>query len=238
MNTPELFWAPSFSPYATFSEVPADQVGQALRQQMTRWGRPERVRVDNGYPWGNWNDLPTAFALWGVGVGLRWHWNDPYCPQQNPKIERSQGTGKRWSEPSLCSSVEQLQQHLDEADRIHREEYPIQGGRSRLELFPQLEHSGRGYSLSWEKRNWSMAAVQEHLSEYVAVRRVFSSGHVRVYNQSRYLGKQYAGHRVQVQYDPDTQEWLFSDEKGQELRRHVASEINRQQLVKMTFATK
>ena len=32
-------------------------------------------------------DLPTPFALWLIGLGITLHWNDPCCPQQNPKIE-------------------------------------------------------------------------------------------------------------------------------------------------------
>jgi hypothetical protein len=169
-----------------------------------------------------------------VGVGVRWHWNDPCCPQQNPKVERSQGTGKRWAEPGQCRSVAELQTRLDEADRLQREEYPTPGGGSRLELFPQLRHSGRPYSAAWEERTWSLRLVEEHLAEYVAVRRVGAGGNVGVYDRARYVGRQYAGRFVQVQYDPQAHGWLISDDEGRELRRQEAPEISREWIVKMT----
>lgn len=193
------------------------------------------MRVDNGAPWGNFNDLPTAFALWLVGLGVQWHWNDPGRPQQNPKVERSQGTAKRWCEPGGCASVAELQQRLDEADRLQREEYPTPAGGSRLELFPGLRHSGRPYSPAWERRAWDLQLVEEHLAEYVAVRLVGANGSVGVYDRARYVGRAYAGQHVLVQYDPQMHGWLVTDAQGRELRRHPAPEICRRQIVKLTF---
>lgn len=210
-------------------------VQQALRRQFCRWGLPQCLRVDNGVPWGNWNDLPTPFALWVVGVGLDWHWNDPHCPQQNPKIERSQGTGKRWSEPDRCGGVAALQERLDEADRIQREEYPTPAGGARLTLFPALRHSGRRYTQAWERRSWSLARVERHLAEYVAVRQVAATGHISVYDHGRYVGAQYRGQSVQVQYDPGAHQWLIADAEGREIRRHAAPEICREQIAELTF---
>jgi hypothetical protein len=235
MSIPEPSWARSFSPYGSFSQVPLTQVAAALRLQFKRWGMPKCLRVDNGIPWGNWNDLPTPFALWVVGVGIDWHWNDPCCPQQNPKIERSQGTGKRWAEPRRCQNVAELQRKLDEADRIHREHYRMRSGQTRMEACPELRHSGRRYSQAWEDRHWNLQRVEAHLSEYVASRKVSSSGHISVYDQGRYVGKQFIGQYVQVQYDPDAHAWLIADGADQQIRRHDAPEINRVQISKMTF---
>jgi hypothetical protein len=213
-------------------------VQRAVQQQWRRWGRPQTLRVDNGVPWGNWNDLPTPFALWVIGVGVDLHWNDPGCPQQNPKIERSQGTGKRRAEPWQCLGVAQLQANLDEADRLQREEYPAVGGGSRLELFPELRHSGRPYTRAWEARNWSPGRVETHLAEYVAIRKVGSTGRITVYDHDRYIGQQYRGQQVQVQYDPDGHQWLISDQRGRELRRHAAPEITPEEIVKFNFRKK
>jgi hypothetical protein len=199
---------------------------------------PRWLRVDNGVPWGSFNDLPTRFALWVVGLGVHWHWNAPRCPQQNPKVERSQGTGKRWAEPGQCRSVAELQQHLDEADHIQRAVYPAVGGRSRLELFPELRHSGRPYTRAWEEQTWDLQRAEDHLAEYVAVRRVGSGGNVGVYDQVRYVGRQYVGQYVLVQYDPQAHGWLIADAQGREVRRHAAPEISRDVLVKGTFPRK
>ncbi|MBV8078333.1 MAG: hypothetical protein JO284_18120 [Planctomycetaceae bacterium] len=35
------------------SDVPPREVQAQLRQAFTRWGRPERLRVDNGASWGS-----------------------------------------------------------------------------------------------------------------------------------------------------------------------------------------
>jgi len=211
----------------------------ALRRQLCRWGLPRGLRLDNGVPWGNWNDLPTAFALWLVGLGLALHFNDPGCPTQNPKIERAQGTAQRWGEPQGCDSVAQLQANLDEADRIHREEYvtPPAAG-SRLELFPDLRHSGRRYTVTQEEHTWSLGRVEQYLAEHVAVRKVSATGHVTVYDHGRYVGQQYAGGYVQVQYDPQRHGWLIADPEGRELRRHPAPEITREHIVGLTFRKK
>jgi hypothetical protein len=238
MSIPARCWAPWFSPYATFGAVSLSAVRQALRQQWRRWGLPHTLRVDNGVPWGNGNDLPTPFALWVLGLGITWHGNDPCCPQQNPKIERSQGTGKRWAEPGRCQSVAELQAHLDEADGIQRAEYPTRGGRSRMELFPELCHSGRKYSQSWEEQTWSLRRVEAQLAEYIAIRKVSATGQVKVYDRSRYIGKPYVGQYVQMHYDPERHQWIVADQEGREIRHLDAPEINHEEIVKCIFRKK
>ena len=74
-----------------------------------------------------------------------------------------------------------------------------------------------------------------YLAEFVAIRKVAATGHVSVYDHGRYVGKQYAGQYVQVQYDPDAHEWLISDAEGREIRRHSAPEISRTEINKLTF---
>jgi hypothetical protein len=189
-------------------------------------------------PWGNWNDLPTPFALWVVGLGVDWHWNDARCPQQNPKIERAQGTGKRWAEPKQCATVAELQARLDEADRNHREHCRLRGGKTRFELYPELRHSGRSYTRAWEERHWSLRRVEAHLSEYVATRLVSSTGHIGVYDHGRYVGKQFIGQSVKVQYDPDAHDWLIADRRDHEIRHYPAPEITRAEIIKMSFRRK
>jgi transposase InsO family protein len=175
-------WAPPFSPHGTFSEVPPTDVQADFRQRFARWGLPQRVRVDNGNPWGNWNDLPTALALWLIGLGVQMRWNDPGRPQQNGKVERSQGTGKRWTEPHRCQDVAELQAHFDQMDLWQRERYPAVGGRSRGEAFPELAQVRQRYTRGWEQRHWDLTRAVQHLAGYVAARRVSRSGHVSVYD--------------------------------------------------------
>jgi hypothetical protein len=72
----------------------------------------------------------------------------PYYPQSNGKIERSQGTGKRWAEPRQCATVAELQARVDEADQNQREYYRLRGGQTHLEMHPELRHSNHAYTLA------------------------------------------------------------------------------------------
>lgn len=213
--------------------MPARETQAYLRRQFGHWGRPQALRVDNGPPWGSSNDLPVALALWLVGLEVRVYWNDPACPQQNAKVERSQGTGKRWAEPQRCADVAELQRQLDEVDDIQRASYPAVGPLSRLVAFPELRHSGRPYSRAWERGAWSFARVRDYLKEFVVPRRVRASGAVSVYEQDYYVGQPYRGQTLLVQFDPVDGTWVVCDEEGRQLRRHRAREITREQIVKL-----
>ena len=197
-----------------------------LRAAFSRWGLPDCLRVDNGKPWGSWSDLPPALALWLLGLGIDMRWNDPCCPQQNGVVERSQGTGKRWAEPSRCRTIAELQRRLDEDDRLQRERYPVRGKRSRWELFPGLTQTARPYVEADESRLWQLQRVRDHLAEYVVARQVDSQGKVSIYNRNLYVGVVHAGKPVSVQFDPEEDHWLISDRDGRQLRSKPAVEIN------------
>jgi hypothetical protein len=222
---------PSFSPRGSWSQVAATDVQAQLRRAFRRWGRPERFRVDNGVPWGSAGDLPTDLALWLIGLGMEVTWNTPRRPQENGVVERSQGTAKRWSEPRACATAAELQRRLEELDGIQRQEYPSVGGRSRLEAFPRLVHSGRAYTSAWECAHWSLEAVGAHLAGYAVPRRVDSSGTVSVYNRNHYVGKIHKGKIVHVMFDPEAGEWIFADEEGRQLRSRPATEISRETIL-------
>src|SRR5262249_38166991 len=145
-----------FSPLKYWAHVLDVAVQEQLRAGFTRWGRPRRLGVDNGKPWGSWRALPTALALWLIGLGIEMLWNPPRRPQANGVVERSQGTAKRWGDPGSCASVAQLQRELDEADRLQRERYPLVQGRSRWDLYPGLQHSGRPYTARHEPEQWQL----------------------------------------------------------------------------------
>jgi hypothetical protein len=72
--------------------VPVAQAREALRDGFARWGCPQRLRVDNGIPWGTPGGLPSELSLWSAGLGVPMHGDDPYRPQQNGVVESTQGT--------------------------------------------------------------------------------------------------------------------------------------------------
>ncbi len=205
-----------------------------MRRAFTDWGLPERFRVDNGAPWGSRGDLPTDLALWLIGLEVGVDWNPPRRPQDNGVVERSQGTAKRWAEPGASDTAEELQRRMGEMDGIQRAEYPSVRGRSRLEAYPQLVHSGRAYTPAWERGHWSLAAVGAHLAGYAVPRRVDRSGTVSVYNRTHYVGKIHERKTVHVMFDPEAREWIFADEEGRQLRSRPAPEISREAIMGLT----
>jgi hypothetical protein len=199
--------------------VPPTATRDLLRDCFTRWGKPARLRVDNGMPWGSHGDLPTDLALWLGGLGVAVRANPPRRPQHNGVVERSQGTAKSWAEPGRCGSADELQRRLDEADSRQRDLYPSIRGLARIEAYPGLAHSGRAYDLTAEPRCWDLAAAWELLARHVVPRRVDSSGKVSVYRRSMYVGPRRVGRDVYVGFDPIAGRWSVQDEHGVELRR-------------------
>ena len=195
--------------------------------------------MDNGAPWGApRGDLPTDLGLWLVGLGVTLDLNPPATPQDNGVVERSQGTGKRWGEPETCDTPEELRERLWVMDEIQRAEYPSVRGRSRLESFPELAHSGRAYTPGWEEEHWSLGAVAAHLAGYVARRRVGTSGSASVYNRDIYVGIIHNKRFVYIMFDPAACEWVVADDEGRQLCRRAAPEISRERIMGMTVSAR
>jgi transposase InsO family protein len=224
---------PRFSPQRFWNLVPTTVVQETLRSVFSRWGRPQRLRVDNGTPWGSAGDWPTELALWLIGLGVVMMWNPPRSPQDNGVVERSQGTGKRWTEPGTCKDADELQRRIDYMDRIQREVYPNPEGKSRLQAFPDVHQVPRPYRKTWEQRHWDLQLVLTHLAEYNAVRRVGCSGQVSVYGRDHYVGKKYRGQDIYVFLDPVAREWVFATPAGTQLCRKVAEELTRERIIKL-----
>lgn len=160
-------------------------------------------------------------------------WNPARTPQDNGVVERSQGTGKRWTEPNTCKDAAELQRRMTEMDRIQREAYPSIQGESRWQAFPALQQVTRPYSKSWEKAHWDLELVLAHMADYVAVRRVGSKGDVSIYNHPHYVGQKYQGQYIHVFLDPIDREWVFATPAGEQIRRKPAEEITRERIQKL-----
>jgi hypothetical protein len=180
--------------------------------------------------------LPTDLALWLIGLGVEVFWNRPGRPTDNAVVERGHGVGDHWGEPHAHASAQALQERMAEMDRIQREEYPSLGGRTRLQVYPGLAHSGRPYSAGWERRHWSLRRVLDYLAGLVVRRRIDSKGMVSVYNRNYYVGRRYAGQEVLVTVDPQRQTWVFSDERGTQVRELPAEQLTRQRILSLTVS--
>ena len=70
----------------------------------------------------------------------------------------------------MCDSPAQLQRRSDEAARRQRERYPYRRGQSRLEVFAELKHSGRGYGVAKEEATWDLEkAFRETKADQLSV---------------------------------------------------------------------
>jgi len=213
-------------------------VQKQLRRYFSEWGRPQRVRVDNGSPWGSTGDLPPDLALWLFGLGIDVHWNAPRQPQQNGVIERSQGVAKAWAEPECCQNVRHLQRRLNHEDRLQREAYPSIDGQPRMAAYPQLHHSGRPYSWSWEQRHWDWSLACEALSAYVVRRRVDRCGKIGVYHHKLYVGTMHHGRDVYLHFDSERIEWVVSDAVGRQLHRTSAEMLSARRMRELRVTNK
>jgi hypothetical protein len=213
-------------------------VRDRLRRAFARWGRPERLRVDNGAPWGSKGDLPTDLALWLIGLGVGVHWNRPGQSTDNAVVERGHSLGEDWGEPHAHGSAAELERRMAEEDRLQREEYPSIGGRSRTEAYPGLGHSGRPYSAAWERRHWDLQRVLDHLAGVVVRRRVDSKGMASVYNRNYYVGARHAGREAYLSLDPQRRAWVFSDEQGRQLREVPAEQLTRRRVISLTVSNR
>jgi hypothetical protein len=159
--------------------------------------------------------------------------NPPRKPQDNGVVERSQGVGKRWCEPWTCGSSVELQERLEVMDRVQRERYPSVRGRSRLEAYPGLKHSGRPYDPAQEEASWDLRKVWELVGMHRVPRRVEGRGQVSMYNRPYSVGVAWARQIIWVGFDPLEGAWTFQDEQGHEIRRKDARELSRESVRKM-----
>jgi hypothetical protein len=202
-----------------------------LRRTFRRWGLPDRLRVDNGHPWGSRNDLPTALGLWLIGLGVDMIWNKPRCPQMSGVVERAQGVRRQWAEPRARDDPADLQARLDWAVSIQRERYPAVAGRSRLAARPALATPRRVYRPEQEEAVWCLGRVDEFLARGLWRRRVGRSGQISLYARDYWVGRRGVGRDVSVRFDPRDRRWVISDHRGQELRRHAAEQLTRERVM-------
>jgi hypothetical protein len=218
--------------------VPPQATQKALRKQFARWGLPQQLRFDNGMPWGSRGDLPTDLACWLAGLGVGLLPNPPRRPEDNGVIERYQGVGKSWGEPSRCGSPRTLQRRMDKLDQWQRDLYPIAKGRSRRELYPALKHSGRRYDPARESAMWDLKRAWAWVGAHLVPRRVDSQGKVSLYNRPYTVGLLWRNRNIWVGFDAETGHWMFLDEQGHEIRRQVASELTAERILALDVTTR
>ena len=193
---------------------------------MSLWGRPMKLRVDNGSPWGTQQTLPSALALWLVGLGVTPIYGRPARSTDNAIVERSHGVLAQWVEPSRCVDAAMFQQRLDWASHTQRERYRSPDGYTRRDAFPDLYLNPRTYHPDDERQLWHLQRVADYLADFRFVRKVEKKGQIMLFANTYGVGQGYARQFVEVSLDPLTHEWCVRDEYGTELQRHPAQELS------------
>ncbi|MCI0711003.1 MAG: hypothetical protein L0154_12670 [Chloroflexi bacterium] len=121
-----------------------------MRTWFEQWGLSRAIRVDNGSPWATQRDIPSALALWLVGLGVKVLLNRPRVSTDNGIVERDHGVLAHWVEAHKAPQPPALQSQLDWAIHMQRERYPALDDQSRRHAYPALYHNPRPYSHSQE----------------------------------------------------------------------------------------
>lgn len=116
-----------------------------LEGAFSEYGLPERIRSDNGAPFGsNGRGGLTALAVWWMRLGIQPERIQPGKPQQNGSHERMHLTLKQETALPPAGSARSQQQRFDEFRQEYNHERPHEG----LEMSTPAEHyqrSGRPY---------------------------------------------------------------------------------------------
>jgi hypothetical protein len=207
-----------------------------FRRVFARWGLPDRVRVDNGYPWGTPRDLPSELALWLIGLGVEPIWNPAGQPTCNSKVERCNGLTQQWGELHRCTDGRQAARVLARVARIQREEYPALRGRTRLEVFPQLRVPRREYRRAREEALWDLARVDAFLARGCWRRRADSQGVISLYGHGRSVGRCWARRELIVRFDAPSRCWSVSSPQGELIKRLPANELTRERILALAVS--
>jgi hypothetical protein len=207
-----------------------------FRRAFARRGLPDRVRVDNGYPWGTPRDLPSETALWLLGLGIEPIWNPAGQPTCNPKVERCNGLTQQWGELHRCADRGEAAAVLAEVARIQREEYPAIRGRTRLGAFPQLVVPRHEYAPADEGALWDLSRVDAFLARGCWRRRVDCNGRISIYGHGRSVGRAWAHQEVVLRFEASSRRWMVSDRGGELIKQIAMSELTRERIMALAVS--
>lgn len=194
------------------------------------------MRMDNGDPWGSHSQLPSAFGLWLVGLGIEVVYGRPGRATDNGVVERDQGVLAQWVEPHQCADVQACQRQLNWASHTQRERYRLPGHLTRAAAYPQLYHNRRRYSPDSDAQQWRLGRVAHYLAQFVFQRKVEANGRISLFSNTYSIGRAYARQIVEVRLDAARREWVFSDDSHQSIRRHPAKELSYAQITQFQLA--
>lgn len=190
------------------------------------WGKPQRIRVDNGQPWGTTSSIPSAMALWLAGLGIEMIYGRPARSTDNAVVERTHGVLAGWVIPVQQAHLGALQDRLEWAIHTQRERYRSPHHLTRAQAYPQLYTNPRTYRRQTDAQAWDLNHLTRYLSRYVFERKVEKFGQITLFANVYSVGRAYARQAVSIHLDVHTLEWVFSDANGHEITRHSSRELD------------
>ena len=192
--------------------------------------------MDNGSPWGTQSNLPSALGLWLVGLGIGLIYSRPARSTDNAVVERSHGVLAAWVAAITCADFAECQQRLEWAVTTQRERYRFCGNQTRLEAYPLLQTNLRNYGPEEDSRLWSLDRVRRYLAKFRFQRKVGKYGQVTLFANTYSVGRAYARPYILIHFDELTDQWVITDESGQDIRRHPAKELTYAQISQLILA--
>lgn len=192
---------------------------------MAVWGCPERIRVDNGTPWATQSSLPSALALWLVGLGILPIYGRPARSTDNAVVERSHGILAQWVEPADCPNATVCAERLAWAVHTQRNRYRDPHTLTRCQAYPTLLTNSRRYAPLHEAAQWSLQRVVAYLSHFHFQRKVEKFGQITLFANTYAVGRAFSRQSVDVRLDALSLAWIISDEYGHEIIRHPNQEL-------------
>lgn len=138
-----------------------------------KFGVPKCIKVDNGRPFGDpQRQTVPVLSLWLICLGIRVILNRVRTPQDNAKVERSQGVLSNWTEWEKCADAWEMQDALWRETDFHNHHFPVTrlANRTRAEAFPNMLRSPKDFNPAdfdvqrafefLEKGNWEREVSQ------------------------------------------------------------------------------
>lgn len=198
------------------------------------WGVPQWIKVDNGRPFGDpQRQTVPVLALWLIALGVRVIFNRPRIPQDNAKVERSQGVLANWTEWRKCRNTTELQNRLSKEAKFHNLQYPVKrlNDKTRIQAFPTLLKSPKCFN----PKDFDVQRALDFIAQGHWERTISQSGQINLWGNRIQVGLKYAYQTVSIKLDPKKNLWQVFAQNGT-LLKSFESNINAEKLWRLDLS--
>lgn len=164
-------------------------VEQAMERVFKEHGLPDRLRMDNGAPWGSRGagGLTRLSVQW-LKLGLGLEFIPPGCPQANGRHERLHATLKAETLRPPAATLAEQQQRFDGFRREYNEQRPHEA----------LGQATPGSVYEPARRAWPSRRPEVIYPQGACVRRVRSNGEIKWRGELVFVGEAFVGEPVEL----------------------------------------